>query len=402
MTSSDPLPDVEPGQGPTTPLVIATLHRPEGVTGVQTHVSELLAHLERHGRAATLVTPFSWGGPLTVPVFGPRLVLSRVSSAAGVMWHRHWHEAFLRQALRRQLGRLDDCVIYAQGPAAARAALRARRGPQQVVVMAIHFRVSQADEYVESGQIARDGRVFRRLRQVERAVIPQLDGVVAVTRWARDALLAWLPEADTVPYAVISNFVHRQPAAVAAPLADLVTIGRLEPVKNHGFLLEVLAEANRRGRRHTLDVYGEGDSRVSLEQQAKTLGVEQQVRFRGFRSDVRTLLPRYRAYIHAAYSESSSLAIMESMAAGLPILAGDLAPLRELCDDGVEARFFPLADPARAAVAMIETLDREPMRAEMSRAARDRFDRNFEAEVLAPELLSFLESRVPSISRSRS
>ncbi|MFW5472226.1 glycosyltransferase family 4 protein [Knoellia sp. CPCC 206450] len=402
MTSSDPLPAVEPGQGPTTPLVIATLHRPEGVTGVQTHVSELLAHLERHGRAATLVTPFSWGGPLTVPVFGLRLVLSRVSSAAGVMWHRHWHEAFLRQALRRQLGRLDDCVIYAQGPAAARAALRARRGPQQVVVMAIHFRVSQADEYVESGQIARDGRAFRRLRQVEREVIPQLDGVVAVTRWARDALLAWLPEADTVPYAVISNFVHRQPAAVAAPLADLVTIGRLEPVKNHGFLLEVLAEANRRGRRHTLDVYGEGDSRVSLEQQAKTLGVEQQVRFRGFRSDVRTLLPRYRAYIHAAYSESSSLAIMESMAAGLPILAGDLAPLRELCDDGVEARFFPLADPARAAVAMIETLDREPMRAEMSRAARDRFDRDFEAEVLAPELLSFLESRVPSISRSRS
>lgn len=401
MTSFDPTAAGGPGDDAGIPLVIATLHRAQGVTGVQTHVQELLGHLERRGRTAALVTPFSWGGPLTVPVFGPRLLLSRVSRPAGVMWHRHWHEVFLRKALQERLGRLGDCIVYAQGPGAARAALRARRGPHQVVVMAIHFRVSQADEYVESGQIPRGGRVFRRLRQVEREVIPRLDGVVAVTAWARDAVVDWLPEAAAVPYAVISNFVHRQPGEVAPPLGDLVTMGRLEPVKNHGFLLEALAEANRRGRRYTLDVYGEGEQRTALVERAAALGVDGQVRFRGFRRDVRTLLPRYRAYIHAAWSESSSLAIMESMAAGLPILAGELAPLRELCDDGVEARFFSLTDPARAADVMIETLDREPVRAAMSGAARARFERDFDADVLAPRLLTFLESRSLATARSR-
>jgi glycosyltransferase involved in cell wall biosynthesis len=401
MTVFEPAPTGGPGNIADVPLVIATLHRPQGVTGVQTHVQELLGHLERHGRTAALVTPFSWGGPLAVVAFAPRPVLSRLSRSVGVMWHRHWHEAFLRRALSRELGGLDDCIVYAQGPSAARAALRARRGSHQVVVMAIHFRVSQADEYVESGQLSRDGRVFRHLRQIEREVIPRLDGVVAVTTWARDALVAWLPEASCVPYAVVSNFVHRHRAGVTAPLGDLVTMGRLEPVKNHRFLLESLAEANRKGRRYTLDIYGEGESRTALVEQVVTLGLEGQVRLRGFRSDVRDLLPRYRAYVHAAYSESSSLAIMESMAAGLPILAGDHEPLRELCDDGVEARFFPLSDPARAADAIIEVLDRDPVRTEMARAARARFDRDFDADVLAPRLLSFLGSRVLSTSGDR-
>jgi glycosyltransferase involved in cell wall biosynthesis len=319
------------------------------------------------------------------------------------MWHRHWHEVFLRKALRRHLGRLDDCIIYAQGPLAARAALCARQGPHQRVVMAIHFRVSQADEYVESRQIKRDGWVFHRIRQVEREVIPRLDGAVSVTKWARDALVDWLPPAAAIPYAIISNFVYRQNADVASePLGDLVTMGRLEPVKNHGFLLKALAQANRRGRRYTLDIYGEGACRADLAQMAAALGLEGQVRFRGFRSDVRTFLPRYRAYVHAAYSESSSLAIMESMAAGLPIVAGRLEPLTELCDDGVEARFFPLADSAQAAAVLIDLLECEPARAKMSKAARARFDRDFDANVIAPQLMSFLEASGLSTSRRRS
>ena len=45
------------------------------------------------------------------------------------------------------------------------------------------------------------------------------------------------------------------------------------------------------------------------------------MRFQGFRTDVRDQLPGYRAYVHAAYAETSSLAIIEAMAAGLPIVA---------------------------------------------------------------------------------
>src|SRR5215510_2989596 len=251
------------------PLVIATMHREEGITGVHTHVRQLRQYLEGRGMSATLLTPFSWGGPLTVPVFGPRLILARFSGPASVVWHRYWHELFLRNALRQHLAKINDCVIYAQGPLAARAALRARRGPHQRVIMAIHFRVSQADEWADKDLIKRDGPVFRGIRQVEREVIPQLDGLVPVTKWARDALVSWLPEAATVPYTVIGNFVapiHHEPDP--KPLGDLVTIGNLELVKNHRFLLRTLAEAKRNGRSLTLDVFGEGPCRKDLVSQA--------------------------------------------------------------------------------------------------------------------------------------
>ena len=55
-------------------------------------------------------------------------------------------------ALRGLLEEGSNCVIYAQDPLAARAALRARRGPYQRVVLAVHFRISQADEWADKEQ----------------------------------------------------------------------------------------------------------------------------------------------------------------------------------------------------------------------------------------------------------
>jgi glycosyltransferase involved in cell wall biosynthesis len=262
--------------------------------------------------------------------------------------------------------------------------------------MAIHFRVSQADEWADKELIKHGGPVFRGIRQVEREVIPQVDGLVSVSRWARDALVSWMPEAAAVPYTVIGNFVaplDLEPDS--EPLGDLVTIGNLDLVKNHRFMLRTLAEAKRRGRTLTLDVFGEGACRNDLLQLTRSLGLKGQVRFHGFRRDVRELLPRYRAYVHASYSESSSLAIMESMAAGLPIVAGNIGPIAELFDDGVEGLFWPLDDPAEAAAILLSLLDNEPARAKAARAASERFHRDFDAEVVAPRLVSFLQGAAP-------
>ena len=378
------------------PLVIATTLRGEGVTGVHTHVRQLLRYLNERNVHPTLVTPFSWGWPLTAPVLGVRhLMLEPFSKPASVMWYRQWHERFLRSALRRHLAGIDDCVIYAQGPLEALAAMRVRRMPQQRVVMAVHFRISQADEWADKNQISRGGKVFQAIRQLEREVIPQVDGLVYVSRWAREALLNWLPEAAGVPAAVIGNFVAREhPQSRHEPLGDLVTTGNLDIVKNHRFLLEVLAEAGRAGRPLTLDIFGEGPCRKDLLLKVRALGLERRVRFQGFRRDVRSFLPRFRAYVHASYSESSSLAIIEAMAAGLPILAGNIGPISELCDDGVEARFWPLNDPAKAAAILIGLLDSEA-RVVAGSAAYERFSRDFDANVVAPKLLSFLMGMAP-------
>ena len=238
--------------------------------------------------------------------------------------------------------------------------------------------------------------MFRAIRRMEREAIPQVDGLVFVSRWGREAVLGWLPEAAAVPFAIIGNFVtplDSEPSRES--LGDLVTIGNLDLVKNHRFLLQVLAEAKRSGRSLTLDVFGDGPCRKDLLQQARALGLEEQVRFRGYQPDARRFLPGYRAYVHASYSESLPLAIIEAMAAGLPIVAGDTGGIGELCDDGVEARFWPLDDPARATAVLIDLLDCEPARLKAANAALERFHRDFDADVVAPELEGFLRALSP-------
>jgi glycosyltransferase involved in cell wall biosynthesis len=395
----------------STPLIVATILREKGITGVHTHFRQLSRYLEDKGRPAALVTPFSWGGPLIRPVFGVRYLLARYSGSANVWWYRHWHEVFLYQALRRQLATVDDCVIYVQCPVSARAALRARRGSHQRVVMAVHFRISQADEWAnkDRGRISRGGEMFRAIRAYERDVIPRVDGLVYVSHWAERALTEWLPNAAAVPSTVVDNFIAPlKTKPRGEPIGDLVTVGNLEAVKNHRYMLQVLAEAKRAGFSYTLDVFGEGPLKQELQRQARYLGLNELVRMHGFRSDVRNLLPGYRAYIHASYSESSSFAIIEAMAAGLPIVAGDTGPLSELYDEGVEGRFWPLDDPARAAAVLIGLMEDKTERSMAADAALARFRRDFDAEVIAPRLLSFVvgadgarERRQPGTDRVR-
>ena len=232
----------------STPIIIATIFREKGITGVHTHFRQLRRYLEDKGRPAALITPFSWGRLLIRPIFGVRYLLERYSGSASVWWYRHWHEVFLYQALRRHLAAVDDCVIYAQCPVSARAALRARRGRHQRVVMAVHLRISQANEWADKGQISSSGRTFRAIRTLEREVIPTVDGLVYVSRWANDALTGWLPDAAAVPSAIIDNFVAPvETKPLPEPIGDLVTVGNLEAVKNHRYLLRMLAEAKQAG-----------------------------------------------------------------------------------------------------------------------------------------------------------
>ncbi|KGN40631.1 glycosyltransferase family 4 protein [Knoellia aerolata] len=409
MTSSADTDLREPRQRPPTqgtaqvgavelPVVIATIARERGITGVHTHVRQLKGYLARERRPVEVVTPHSWAAgrrrpllPILAVLFGARLVLERAYGPANVSWYRRSHEYFLRRALSRRLADAGPCTVYAQCPVSARAALDARSGPHQRVVLAVHFRISQADEWADKGQIPRDGRVHRSIRRTERSVVPRVDGLVFVSQWAREALVDWLPEAAGPRHVVLHNFVEA-PARAPSPAVrgDLVSVGNLEAVKNHRFLLRVLAAAKRGGYTYSLDVFGEGVERPRLLALAHDLGVEGQVRLHGFRDDVQVLLPGYRVYVHASYSESSSLAIMEAMAAGLPVVSSPIGALTELFREPDEGRFWPIDDPERAANILVGLLEDHDELDRAGRAARARFDREYDADVVAPQLLAFL------------
>lgn len=207
-----------------------------------------------------------------------------------------------------------------------------------------------------------------------------------------------MPEVADVQAVVIPNFVRRLPERAVAFRGDLVSVGNLEAVKNHRYLFHVVAAARERGRHYTLDVFGEGVERGRLLALAKELGIDDRIRLCGFRRDVPALLPGYRAYVHASYSESSSLAIMEAMAAGLPVVSSDAGALAELFEDREQGRFWPIEDPERGAEILIDLLESEPELRRAGRAALRKFQSTYDADAVAPRLISFLRSApaVPS------
>jgi glycosyltransferase involved in cell wall biosynthesis len=372
-------------------LILATTLREEGETGVHTHIRQLQRYLSERDKDMILITPLSRHRVAASMVFAINSVLRRCSGSATVVWYLYWHELFLRKALRRHLAKAGACTIYAQSPTAARAALGARRGPQQRVIMAVHFMTSYADEFAAQ-YIKRDGRTFQSIRRAEKETIPQVDGIIYVSGPARKALLAWLPAAESVSSAVINNFVAPlSPTPIRVDRGDLVNVGSLGPLKNQRFLLEVLAAANLAGKRLTLDVFGDGPFRAELSQLARSLGLERQVRWHGFQRNVRELLPGFKVYVHSSISESAvPLAIIEAMAAGLPVVAGNVGGISELGEDRPEVRFWPLTDPVEAAAILIQLLHSEPARLEAANAARARFYRDFDARIVCSKLVSFL------------
>lgn len=387
-------PDKEPQ------IVIATLLTAEGPTGVQSHFNELRHHLLEIGRPTELVTPFDAPRAVVYPTFALRRIIDLISPSASVWWYRHWHEVFLRWALRRRLAESPRSVVYAQCPLSARAALESRQGTSQPVVMVVHFNGSQADEWCEKGKLKTDGAIANSIRSVEHRVLPSLDGIVYVSRYMKDKLEMRIPSLRNVDSTVIPNFCRPAPARGRMSQVDVINVGTLEPRKNQSFLIRALAHASGRGHRYTLALVGDGPDRIKLERLAHDLGIEQQVRFLGNQPRAIDLMTSARMYAHSATVENLPMALIEAMACGLPILAPAVGGIPDLFEDGEGGIFWNTDDHIAGGELLVRILGNSDALISMGHAAKARFDDQFETSRVATRLEAFISEGARSDKRT--
>lgn len=373
------------------PVVIASMMREHGETGVQTHVRAVRDWLASHGWEVSLVTPFSCPRWLVYPVFAARRLIDRISKPASVWWYRHWHAVFLRQALRSRLRAGVPCTVYAQCPLSADAALSARASSSQKVVMVVHFNISQADEWADKGMVRRDGGFYKSMQAFEAEVLPRVDALIYVSDFMRRELERRIHSLSKVPFHVIPNFLvdPGEPVCGAAQ-TDLITVGTLEYRKNQRYALEILHAAKQLGRSLTLTVVGDGPDRSMLEKRAVELGIDEQVHFAGFVSHAATLMPAHRACLHVAYMENLPLTLIEALSRGLPVFAPAAGGMPEVFEDGIQGRLIPLDDAIGAAKLIFQWLDSEEKLKTIRSLARHRFLDRFEADRVATQLAGVL------------
>lgn len=108
----------------------------------------------------------------------------------------------------------------------------------------------------------------------------------------------------------------------------LLTAGEMIPRKNQALLLEVLRRLNDPSL--TLIILGHGKLQDELKAKARALGVEAQVRFPGYRMDVFRFYGIADLFLFPSLQEGLPVAVMEAMAAGLPVVASGVRGNRDL------------------------------------------------------------------------
>jgi len=111
-------------------------------------------------------------------------------------------------------------------------------------------------------------------------------------------------------------------------------VGSLYPVKGHIHLIKALPEILRACPRTLLLLVGQGELDQALKAEVVKRNLDAHVRFLGFRSDVPALLSLFDVFVLPALSEGLSMALLEAMAAGKPVVATRVGGNPELVLDG--------------------------------------------------------------------
>ncbi len=118
------------------------------------------------------------------------------------------------------------------------------------------------------------------------------------------------------------------------------TAGRLTKVKAQNVLLDAFAAFYRDHGQCNLVIAGEGSLREELELQSATLGIKEAVHFLGQRSDIPEVLRALDVFVLPSLSEGHPLALLEAMAAGLPLIASHVGGIPEILYEPHSARLI--------------------------------------------------------------
>lgn len=109
------------------------------------------------------------------------------------------------------------------------------------------------------------------------------------------------------------------------------TVGRMEPVKNYGFLLDAFEIAAKKSDRAVLLFVGDGSQRQALEKLAIEKGLAERVFFAGVRTDAQRLYRGMDVFALTSETESSPLVVIEAQAAGRTCVVAASCPDESIC-----------------------------------------------------------------------
>ncbi len=175
----------------------------------------------------------------------------------------------------------------------------------------------------------------------------------------------------------------------------IVHVTRFVPQKNTGLVLTILKGLRDRGALDLfhVDILGDGPERREVEAAARDSGLSAHLTFHGAQDSVAPFLSRAFCFLTTSRWEGMPLAVLEALAAGLPVIASDTPGNNDVVTRDV-GRLYALDKPSAAAKAIVELAQYPETWARLSAAARRSVRITFSVERMAGETLAHYQRLV--------
>lgn len=207
-----------------------------------------------------------------------------------------------------------------------------------------------------------------------RAAYPRADLIVAPLDAIGREISAFLGPAAP-PFRCLPNPVVEAPGPLRdqVPLAlRIVSVGRLAPVKRFDLLISAFAAFRNRHPGASLTLFGDGPERARLEQLAADLDVDDSVVFEGYVEDVSARLTDFDLFVCTSEREGFGNALVEAMAASVPVVSVDCPFGPRLLLQGGQAGYLVGPDDlASIAAAIGEVATNQELRRQYATIARN-------------------------------
>lgn len=159
-------------------------------------------------------------------------------------------------------------------------------------------------------------------------------------------------------------------------------VSMLRPEKRLDLFIEAARRLLDQKRDVTFEIAGDGPERARLEALVSRYNLHKHVRFRGVMDRVREFLGTINVGVLCSDTEGLSNAIVEYMAAGLPIVATAVGGNLELLEDGATALLCPAGDADALARGIARALDEPEMARRLGAEARRRCEAKFDLKLV--------------------
>jgi glycosyltransferase involved in cell wall biosynthesis len=160
---------------------------------------------------------------------------------------------------------------------------------------------------------------------------------------------------------------------IEADVPLIGVIGRLLPVKNLPLFLQAAKIVHQKLPHARFAVVGDGEERAALQALARELGLGDAVIFTGWQRRLERIYSDLDVLVNSSWNEGTPIPIIESLAAGCPVVATAVGGIPDLLDRGRMGMLVPADDAQTLADAILSTLAQPPDMRGAQRAMQDRY-----------------------------